>query len=336
MSFRLSGSDLAVSFVAIASCESSLGSSGSSDDGRSKSDDETELVMMFWWLCYRCAVGIAAVVNAVRRGGAALVCVVMEMMCWFDATVEYAVQCVWAGCGVASRKWCSVNSCVASGLCGFAVAIVNTTFSRMVMATVCGAMGAVQGSGMSAKLGVEFEQCPRTYVAAQTDQECKPDTSVSVVENMDSLETEATAAVCIPTVVVDLGTVVEPCVSGKNSCCASCTSKPLDVVLVQQVLEVAELAMHHAVNECGCGAYVSILPVVNSLETGVQDVDSLCEMVQVLYEVEQECHCKCTLKALDVVQTALQYCVHKLMDTDAMGQPHVEAGVNEQPSDVPE
>ena len=56
---------------------------------------------------------------------------------------------------------------------------------------------------MSAKLGVEFEQCPRTYVAAQTDQECKPDTSVSVVENVNSLETEATAAVCIP--MVDVG-----------------------------------------------------------------------------------------------------------------------------------
>ena len=156
MSFRLSGSDLVVSFAAIASsCESSLGSSGSSGNGRSESEGETKLVMMFWWLCCWCAVGIAAVVNTVRRGGAALVCVVMEMMYWFDAAVEYAVQCVWAGCDVASRKWCGVNSCVTSGLCGFAVAIVSTctAFSRMVMATVCGAVGAVQGSGMSAKLG---------------------------------------------------------------------------------------------------------------------------------------------------------------------------------------
>ena len=44
----------------------------------------------------------------------------------------------------------------------------------------------------------------------------KPDTSVSVVENMDSLETGTTAAVCIPMVDVGLGTVVEPCVSVEN------------------------------------------------------------------------------------------------------------------------
>ena len=142
-------------------------------------------------------------------------------------------------------------------------------------------------------------------------------TSVSGGQNMDSETNGTTVAACNPMGDVSLGAAVERCVG--------CTSEPSDVVLVQQVLEVAELAIHHAVNECGCGAYVDILPVVDSLEAGVQDVDSLCEMVQVLHEVEQKCQCKCALKALDVVQIAIQHCVHKLMDADAMEQPNMEA-----------
>jgi len=61
----------------------------------------TTTMMPSWWRCSGgCAVGmlsvwVTAVVNVVRRGGAALACVVMATMCWLDAAVEFAVQYVW-------------------------------------------------------------------------------------------------------------------------------------------------------------------------------------------------------------------------------------------------
>ena len=176
MDFRLSGSDLTVSFAAIGSEDSSLGSNGGSSGG-SDDDDEAELLVVFWWLCCRCVVRIAVVMNAVRRGGAALVYVVMEAMCWFDAAVECAVQYVWAGCGMASLKWCSVRSFVASvaGLCGFATTIVSTPFSGVVMALECGDGSAFQESSVGAVLSAG----PCANVIAQASQECEPDTIVS-------------------------------------------------------------------------------------------------------------------------------------------------------------
>jgi len=60
----------------------------------------------------------------------------------------------------------------------------------------------------------------------------KPDTSVSCGQNMDYEKSVITVAACNPMVDAGLGAVVEPCVSVKNSCCASCTSGPSDVVLV--------------------------------------------------------------------------------------------------------
>ena len=327
----MSGSDLTISFAAIASYESSLGSSSSSDDGRSKSDVRTELVVMFWWLCCRCAVRIAAAVNTVGRGGAALACVVMEMMCWFDAAVEYAVQCVWAGCGLASRKWYSVSSFVASGLCGSAVAIASTASSRMVVVTVCGTVSAVQGLRMSANVNAgtrQDVQCPRMNVAAETGQErepdtivsgnvglSEPDTCVSGCENVKLVETGAAVETCCAMVDADLGGVVRPCVgvsSGSVELECRCT-------VVQKLLGAAELAIHHAVNECECGAYEGILPVADYLSAGVLGVDSLCGMVQAMYGVELKCQCKYALEALDVAQMAMQGLANQ-MGSESMKQ----------------
>ena len=113
MSFRLSGSNLAVSFAAIASGESSC-SSGSSGDGESWCNED-ELAVVFWWLWCRswcqCAVVATTVVNAVHRSGAVL----GGMMCVFDTAVERAVQ---TGYGVVSCKLRSVYTFVGSDLCG--------------------------------------------------------------------------------------------------------------------------------------------------------------------------------------------------------------------------
>ena len=109
MSFRLSGSDLAVSFAAIASDASSC-SSVSSGDGESWGNED-ELAVVFWWLWCRCAVVATTVVGAVHWSGAAL----GGMMCVFDIAVECAVQ---TGYGVVSCKLRSVYTFVASDLCG--------------------------------------------------------------------------------------------------------------------------------------------------------------------------------------------------------------------------
>ena len=118
------------------------------------------------------------------------------------------------------------------------------------------------------------KQCLRRYVAAQTDQECKPDTSVSVVENVNSLETEATAAVCIPMVDVGLGTVVEPCVSVKYSGePVSCTvSEPDTCVSGEQKISQVEIesvvAACHPMMGAGLGAAVEA--------RGTSGGDSVC------------------------------------------------------------
>ena len=189
MGFRLFGSDLTVIFVETGSCDSSL--SDSSDSGGRGDDDEAVQVAVFWWLCCRYAVWFTTVVNVVRRGGAALACVVMATMCWLDAAVEFAVRYVWAGCKVTSFKWCNVRSFVAS-VCGSAVAIVSTVFGGVVMAPACGdgsafqesAFGAALGAGPCASVttqagqrGQEFE--PDTIVSGNVSEHSEPDTCVS-------------------------------------------------------------------------------------------------------------------------------------------------------------
>ena len=51
------------------------------------------------------------------------------------------------------------------------------------------------------------------------------------------------------------------------------SGSPVGVELVQQVLEVAQLAVHHAVIECMCGLYVLMVPVADCLAADVLDVD---------------------------------------------------------------
>ena len=51
-----------------------------------------------------------------------------------------------------------------------------------------------------------------------------------------------------------------------------CTIKPADTELVQQVLEVAQLSVHNAVNICKCGAHVKLLAASDELF----DAQGLC------------------------------------------------------------
>ena len=44
-------------------------------------------------------------------------------------------------------------------------------------------------------------------------------------------------------------------------------------------MEVAELAIHHAVNDCECGAYVGVLSVAENWSAGALGVDPVCAMV---------------------------------------------------------
>ena len=88
--------------------------------------------------------------------------------------------------------------------------------------------------------------------------------------------------------------------------------------MTQQVVKIAELAIHHAVNEYECGAYVDVMSSSQDVSIGALGVDAVCAMVQELNGMELECGCKSALAALDVAQVALQHLANTMEQLGAL------------------
>ena len=260
MRFHLSGSDLGVNFAPIPQCTPSR--SDSSSDGACVVWVNTW--RQAWLLCCTLVQWLVAVVALLLNGVKTVPSQVRGMTRRFVLAAESAVLCVRDTSRIC---WLRVIDVVAGSMgamqCRDAVLLSSSSSVAVHSGVLVDTVGVVTpGAFQRSAVGAGLEA---------GDGE-----GVSWHDAVDG----------------------SPATKGEKNTSAVSTSEPSDVVLTQQVVEIAELAIHHAVNECECGAYVDVMSSSQDVSIGALGVDAVCAMVQELNGMGLECGCKSALAAL--------------------------------------
>jgi hypothetical protein len=231
---------------------------------------------------------------------------VMGMLRGFVVAVESVVQRTWVRCGASCGELYASCACVDP----VGSDMSSSTVSRDSVAAHSGVLvdtvGVVTPSAFQRSTVVVGLEAEGSEGVSWHDAVDAPP-AVLLVRELDACVSAQQGA--IPMENVTVAGVQQPAAQPVTDSAQTrkCTSEPPSTVFDQQVLEMAQLAVHNAVNVCECGAHIELFEVSDLLFDDEICKMGLVEVIEVLEMVEVQCQCEDAAGEIKAAQMAVSF-----------------------------